>query len=92
MQMILLTPLLTYPSMAERMWVPADYTELNKTLEEFAQKLKTLEECIIIDTQSAFKSCGIAAEDAYSDGIHPTAVSHEFLAEYIAKQLEDILK
>ena len=90
MQMILLTPLLTYPYMAER--VPADYTELNKTLEEFAQKLKTLEECIIIDTQSAFKSCGIAAEDAYSDGIHPTAVSHEFLAEYIAKQLEAVLK
>ena len=32
MQMILLTPLLTYPPMAERMWVPADYTELNQTL------------------------------------------------------------
>ena len=92
MQMILMTPLLTYPPMAERMWIPADYTALNKTLEEFAQRLKSLEGCSIIDTQSAFKNCGIAAEDAYSDGIHPTAEVHEFLAEYIAKQLEAILK
>lgn len=92
MQMILLTPLLTYPAMAERMWVPADYRELNQTLEAFAERLRTLEGCSIIDTQNAFKNSGIAAEEAYSDGIHPTAVSHEFLAEYIAKQLEAIFK
>ena len=92
MQMILMTPLLTYPPMAERMWIPADYTALNKTLEEFAQRLKSLEGCSIIDAQSALKNCGIAAEDAYSDGIHPTAEVHEFLAEYIAKQLEAVLK
>ncbi len=92
MQMILLTPLLTYPAMAERMWVPADYTELNQTLEAFAERLRTLEGCNIIDTQNAFKNSGIAAEEAYSDGIHPTAAAHEFLAEYIAKQLEGILR
>ena len=92
MQMILLTPLLTYPPMAERMWVPADYRELNQTLEAFAERLRTLEGCSIIDTQNAFKNSGIAAEEAYSDGIHPTAAAHEFLAEYIAKQLEGILR
>ena len=92
MQMIFLTPLLTYPPMAERMWVPADYTALNETLEAFAERLRTLEGCNIIDTQNAFKNSGIAADEAYSDGIHPTAVSHEFLAEYIAKQLEGILR
>ena len=91
MQMILLTPLLTYPRMAERMWVPADYTALNQSLEEFAQKLKTLEDCSVIDKQSAFKNSGIATDKAYSDGIHPTAESHEFLAEYIAGQLAAIL-
>ncbi len=91
MKMILLTPLLTYPEKAERMWVPADYRMLNITLEEFAGKLKTIDDCNIIDTQSAFKRSGIAADEAYSDGIHPTAVAHEFLAEYIAKELKVLL-
>ena len=91
MKMVLLTPLLTYPEMAERMWVPADYQVLNRTLEEFAQRLKTIESCSVIDTQNAFRNSGIKTEDAYSDGIHPTAAAHEFLAEYIAKQLDMLL-
>ena len=92
MQMILLTPLLTYPHMAERLWIPADYTMLNQSLDEVAQRLKSLEDCSIIDIQSAFKNSRIAAEEAYSDGIHPTAEAHEFLAEYIAGQLAVILR
>lgn len=92
MRMVLLTPLLTYPDMAERMWVPADYKALNQTLEEFAQKLRTIEGCSIIDTQRAFKNSGILEEEAYIDGIHPAAAVHEFLAEYIEEQLETILK
>ncbi len=92
MKMILLTPLLTYPDMAEHMWVPADYRALNLTLEEFAYKLKGIRGCSVIDTQSAFKNINMAAKEAYSDGIHPTAAAHEFLAEYIANELKALLK
>jgi acyl-CoA thioesterase I len=92
MRMALLTPLLTYPEMAERMWIPADYQVLNRTLEEFAGRLKTIEGCSVIDTQNAFRNSGIKTEDAYSDGIHPTAAAHEFLAKYIAEQLDVLLK
>ena len=91
MHMILLTPLLTYPPMAERLWVPADYTALNQTLAGFAHRLKSLEGCAVIDTQSAFQNSGISGSQAYIDGIHPTAAAHEFLAEYIAGQLEAVL-
>lgn len=84
MKMIVLTPLLTYPEMAEREWLPADYNMINNRLKSLANNIKKLDGCYTIDTQQAFADSGIKNSDAYIDGIHPTPQAHEFLAEYIS--------
>lgn len=89
-KMIALTPLLTHPALAGRMWMRADYAAVNRKLGEFAQRLGELEGIDIIDTQNAYAEYveKTSAREAYVDGIHPKEGGHEYLASFIAEELK----
>lgn len=91
-KVIALTPLLTHPALAGRMWMRADYETVNRKLREFAERLKEIETIDVIDTQTAYAGFleETSARDAYVDGIHPREEGHEFLASYIAEKLREM--
>ena len=83
-----LSPLLTHPALAARMWMRADYNLVNEKLKEFKAELEKI--MPVIDTQSAYADFAenVSAREAYIDCIHPGEEGHEVLAAYIAEKLE----
>ncbi len=89
-RLIALTPLLTHPALAGRMWMRADYGEVNRKLQEFAERLERMNGIGILDTQAAYKRFAetVSMREAYVDGIHPGAEGHLFLAEFLAQEIK----
>lgn len=85
MTMYFLTPVLTYPSLAEERWIPADYLAVNEEMKRFAAELRKEEYGKVIDLQEEIEkySEGKDPEKIYVDGIHITRDVHEKIAEYI---------
>jgi lysophospholipase L1-like esterase len=90
MEPILMTPLLTSPAMAGRLWIPdVDYNTVNDKLRvlrslmlEYGENNKVR----IIDAQMEFASlCTEVNEDIYLiDGLHPTAEGHKAIAGFFS--------
>lgn len=87
---ILITPLLTNPAMASRLWIPeVDYNAVNDNL--VALRALMLEygdtnKIRIIDAQMEFASLYTEEnEEIYLiDGLHPTAEGHKAIAEFFS--------
>ena len=84
-----LTPVLTEPEMAAKLWVPADYKSVNKEMIILADILREEEtaECIDIQTALLEFGKGKSPEEVYVDGIHPSKEAHRAIAEYIAGRI-----
>lgn len=88
---IMMTPLIIYEPMAEKCWVDTDYSSVN-------EKLRALRELMldygaksnirIVDTQKLYLQ--LYTEDNvseyYLDGIHPTVLGHEAIAQFLQIQ------
>lgn len=87
---VYMTPLPVDAAKASRMWmagVGIDYDAVNDQVEEFTQLLQSGGR-LVIDTGAAFRQYADelreAGEEAYHDGVHPTAEGYRFLAEATA--------
>ncbi len=95
---IILTPPLCWAPMANREWMASvDYMKVNDQLERLGKMLlaraKADDLFEVIDLQSAYSGFAAreGAQNAYTDGVHPTAGGYEFIAGFLAGELEKIL-
>ncbi|MDO5490954.1 MAG: GDSL-type esterase/lipase family protein [Bacillota bacterium] len=84
---VYMTPLFVDSAKATRMWMAGtgiDYEEVNARIEEFTALLCSSDRPLI-DTGAAFRQYAEeVGEEAYLDGVHPTAEGYRFLAETTA--------
>ena len=88
-KVVVLTPILTYPELASKRWIAADYSSINMNMEIYAGMLAGAG-IPYIDTQAfaAEYAKDKHMESVYVDGIHPGVTVHKAIAEYIDKVLK----
>lgn len=90
---IFLIPLLLDISLAEELWIPdTNYKAVQSSLQELAFLMKnwgTEEAVRILDTQSFYRALYTeeTKTDFLRDGLHPTVLGHEKLAEFLVSQI-----
>jgi acyl-CoA thioesterase I len=85
---ILLTPLQCNPPQAAREWMASesvDYKYVNEKLRELSELIRRVAEvrgCTLVDLELKYKGFG-----KYHDGIHPTVLGQEWIAQCIIEEL-----
>lgn len=102
-KVLLMTPLLTDSAMAKATWMTAadiDYFKVNDQLKEIGLLIKeyslenaTLKDkdIMVLDLQELYCEFEnrVSTENAFHDGLHPTVLGQEFIADTLVKALED---
>lgn len=90
---IMMTPLLTDESMAAKCWIPEiDYASVNeklKMLRSLMMEYGNNNNVVVIDTQELFYKLYTKenVSDYLIDGLHPTVLGHEALAEILKDRI-----